>query len=64
MNNSTNPKAPLADPDSEHFQLPEHEGAGDGDAYEAGPVEAWQEVEPGRFMPKRVRGSCVGRALG
>jgi hypothetical protein len=27
-------------------------------------VAAWQEVEPGRFMPRRVRGSCVGRALG
>ncbi|RMF39690.1 MAG: hypothetical protein D6753_13195 [Planctomycetota bacterium] len=27
-------------------------------------MEPWQEVEPGRFMPRRVRGSCVGRALG
>lgn len=25
---------------------------------------AWQEVAPGRFLPMRVRGSCVGRALG
>lgn len=27
-------------------------------------VEAWTEIEPGRFMPRRVRGSCQGRALG
>jgi hypothetical protein len=25
---------------------------------------AWEEVDPGRFMPRRVRGSCQGRALG
>lgn len=25
---------------------------------------AWEEIEPGRFMPRRVRGSCHGRALG
>jgi hypothetical protein len=24
----------------------------------------WEEIEPGRFMPRRVRGSCQGRALG
>ena len=24
----------------------------------------WEEIEPGRFMPTRVRGSFVGRALG
>ncbi|MCA9128262.1 MAG: hypothetical protein KDB22_14315 [Planctomycetales bacterium] len=28
------------------------------------PIEAWEEVEAGRFMPRRVRGSCTGRALG
>ena len=27
-------------------------------------VPAWEEVEAGRFMPRRVRGSCQGRALG
>jgi len=27
-------------------------------------VVAWTEIEPGRFMPRRVRGSCQGRALG
>ena len=25
---------------------------------------AWEEVAPGRFMPRRIRGSCQGRALG
>jgi hypothetical protein len=33
----------------------------DGDA--AG-MPAWTEIEAGRFMPRRVRGSCQGRALG
>ena len=27
-------------------------------------VPAWTEVEEGRFMPRRVRGSARGRALG
>ena len=32
------------------------------------PVEAtekpWEEIEAGRFMPRRIRGSFRGRALG
>lgn len=27
-------------------------------------VAPWEEIEPGRFMPRRVRGSFRGRALG
>jgi hypothetical protein len=27
-------------------------------------IAAWEEIAPGRFMPRRVRGSCHGRALG
>ena len=27
-------------------------------------VAAWEEIEPGRFMPRRIRGSFRGRALG
>ena len=27
-------------------------------------VTAWTEIESGRFMPRRVRGSFQGRALG
>jgi hypothetical protein len=34
----------------------------------AGEVEAepqpWEEIESGRFMPRRIRGSYRGRALG
>jgi len=33
---------------------------------EAGPDEgpAWEEVSTGRYMPRRIKGSCKGRALG
>lgn len=38
------------------------------DAQERAATEAaeapWEEIEPGRFMPRRVRGSFRGRALG
>lgn len=27
-------------------------------------VAAWTEIDPGRYMPRRVRGSYQGRALG
>jgi hypothetical protein len=27
-------------------------------------VAAWEEIAPGRFMPRRVRGSFHGRVLG
>ena len=27
-------------------------------------LAAWTEIEDGRFMPRRIRGSCQGRALG
>ena len=49
-----NKKPDLRSSDSPHFQLSETEEN----------VQAWEEVEPGRFMPKRTRGSCQGRALG
>jgi hypothetical protein len=25
---------------------------------------AWEEVSNGRYMPRRIKGSCKGRALG
>jgi hypothetical protein len=25
---------------------------------------AWEQIEAGRFMPRRIRGSCRGRELG
>ncbi|MBX3401633.1 MAG: hypothetical protein KF873_23130 [Gemmataceae bacterium] len=27
-------------------------------------VKPWEEVAAGRYMPRRIRGSCVGRELG
>lgn len=41
-------------PESPHFNLDT-----DGER-----PPAWEEIEEGRFMPRRVRGSCQGRALG
>jgi hypothetical protein len=43
-----------ANPLAVHFSI-------EGDA-EGHP--AWTEIEKGRFLPRRVRGSCQGRALG
>lgn len=31
---------------------------------DAAGMPAWTEIEDGRFMPRRVRGSFQGRALG
>lgn len=28
------------------------------------PPPAWQMVENGRYRPRRIRGSCIGRELG
>lgn len=47
-------KPDMTGADSPHFNLPDKDEK----------VVAWQEVEEGRFMPQRVRGSCQGRALG
>lgn len=27
-------------------------------------VRAWEQVDAGRYMPRRIKGSCKGRALG
>jgi hypothetical protein len=35
-----------------------------GDSSEREHVVAWEEIEDGRYMPRRVRGSCHGRELG
>jgi hypothetical protein len=29
-----------------------------------GEAVAWEQIESGRFMPRRIKGSCKGRALG
>ena len=30
----------------------------------AEPVAAWEQIAEGRYMPRRIRGSCLGRELG
>ncbi len=27
-------------------------------------LSAWKEIENGRYQPRRIRGSCLGRELG
>ena len=34
-----------------------------GEAAQESPP-AWEQIEDGRYMPRRVRGSCLGRELG
>jgi hypothetical protein len=31
---------------------------------ETEPISAWEQIAAGRYMPKRIRGSCLGRELG
>ena len=49
-----------------HKQMPEEEASlppipGDVEAEEP---RAWEEIAAGRYMPRRIRGSCRGRVLG
>ena len=44
----------LTGPQSPHFTVDD----------EIQDFAAWTEVDEGRFMPRRIRGSCHGRALG
>jgi hypothetical protein len=46
---------------------------GDGGELESAPhfsyegereSQAWEQIDAGRYMPRRIRGSCKGRALG
>lgn len=34
------------------------------DPVDRAPPAAWQQVENGRYRPRRIRGSCLGRELG
>jgi hypothetical protein len=34
------------------------------DEPEPAEVRAWEKVDTGRYMPRRIKGSCKGRALG
>ncbi len=47
----------LSGPDSPHFAALE-----ESDTPQQ--YSAWEEVDAGRYMPRRIRGSCQGRALG
>jgi hypothetical protein len=29
-----------------------------------GAIQAWEEIDTGRYMPRRIKGSYQGRALG
>jgi hypothetical protein len=31
---------------------------------EGEPLQAWEQIAEGRYMPRRIRGSCQGRELG
>jgi hypothetical protein len=49
-----NRKAENCGPLPDHFSIVGNEAG----------LPAWTEIEAGRFMPRRVRGSFHGRALG
>jgi hypothetical protein len=34
------------------------------DMAERGDVQPWEQIGAGRYMPRRIKGSCKGRALG
>lgn len=66
MNEPQKQHRDLSGPDSPHFQLAQPDGPETAEEPVASekPLAAWEEVEAGRFMPRRVRGSYQGRALG
>jgi hypothetical protein len=37
---------------------------GEPGASASGEASAWEMIEPGRYQPRRIRGSCLGRELG
>ena len=63
---------PITDRDQSNMSQPDHQNLSDPSPTEAHfstandspELPAWTEVDAGRFMPRRVRGSCQGRALG
>lgn len=52
----------MARPVNDDLDAPE--GPHFSSANDTDEVAAWTEIEAGRFMPRRVRGSYLGRALG
>jgi hypothetical protein len=51
----------LVERTNEQETLATRELIGEGTAQTPG---AWEMIAPGRYMPRRVRGSCHGRELG
>ena len=49
-----NQKNEAVPPENAHFSIVGNEAG----------LPAWTEIEEGRFMPRRIRGSFHGRALG
>jgi hypothetical protein len=43
---------------------PESTAPGPRPARTAAEVSAWEQIEAGRYMPRRIRGSFPGRELG
>jgi len=39
-------------------------GIEENDTASMAEVLAWEEISNGRYMPRRIRGSCRGRVLG
>jgi hypothetical protein len=45
-------------------ETPVQEAAHFSDEPTSGDVPAWEQIAAGRYMPRRIKGSCKGRALG
>ena len=48
---------------ADNLPLDSQQQAPDGPS-DPGELRAWEEIEPGRYMPRRVRGSFRGNKLG
>jgi hypothetical protein len=48
------------EPSNNHDQVPDSPACPDP----AEPVAAWEMIENGRYQPRRIKGSLLGRELG
>jgi len=53
-----------ADPRERAGEVERETAAQFTDEAEPAEVQAWEQVDTGRYMPRRIKGSCLGRALG
>ena len=51
-------------PEQERDQTGDATAAQFAVAAESDDVRAWEQVDTDRYMPRRIKGSCKGRALG